>query len=163
MKRVSLLLLLLLAVFPLPACTGGNGTQTTDPVKPTATPLSPTPTPLPENATTVARIRARGFLLVGIRYDLPPFGYVAEVGEVAGFGVDCGRELARRWLGDTQAVQFRQVRSDTAIEHLQAGNMDAFTFTLAHSGVMSTGHIDTMRFNHFRLIKFEKFIEKFLG
>jgi putative glutamine transport system substrate-binding protein len=80
-----------------------------------------------------ARIRARGALVVGVRYDLEPFGYITEEGEVAGFDVDLGRELARRWLGDSQAVQFRQVRSDTAVEHLQAGDVDIVIAALTHT------------------------------
>jgi putative glutamine transport system substrate-binding protein len=72
-------------------------------------------------------------LLVGVRYDLQPFGYVTGDGQIAGFDVDLGRELARRWLGDAQAVQFRQVRSDTAIEHLQAGNVDIVIAALPHT------------------------------
>ncbi|RLC91527.1 MAG: hypothetical protein DRI79_02565, partial [Chloroflexi bacterium] len=95
--------------------------------------LPPTPTPLPDDATTGARIRARGYLIVGVRYDLQPFGYITDEGEVAGFDVDLGRELARRWLGDAEAVQFRQVRSDTAIEHLLAGDVDIVIAALTHT------------------------------
>jgi len=72
-------------------------------------------------------------LIVGVRYDLQPFGYITDEGEVAGFDVDLGRELARRWLGDAEAVQFRQVRSDTAIEHLLAGDVDIVIAALTHT------------------------------
>ena len=126
---ISLLGVLLM----LTACVGGSGTETAVTTSPIAKPLSPVPTPLPDNTTTGARIRARGRLLVGVRYDLQPFGYVTGDGEIAGFDVDLGRELARRWLGDAQAVQFRQVRSDTAIEHLQAGNVDIVIAALPHT------------------------------
>ncbi len=51
----------------------------------------------------------------------------------ASASLDLGRELARRWLGDAQAVQFRQVRSDTAIEHLQAGDVDVVIAALTHT------------------------------
>ena len=94
---------------------------------------SPTPLPLPENATVGARILARGYLRVGIRYDIPPFGYITDEGGVAGFGVDMGHELARRWLGNPQAVEFQQIRTDTAIEHLQAGNVDIVITNLVHT------------------------------
>jgi glutamate/aspartate transport system substrate-binding protein len=67
-----------------------------------------------------------------MRYDLPPFGYVTE-GEVAGFDVDLGRELAHRWLQDPEAVRFRQVRSDTAADHLLAGDVDLVLTALVHS------------------------------
>ena len=139
MKRILWLLLILsFTVLVLTACAGGESAETT----PTSTPgapsasaseATPTPTPLPDNATTAARIRARGSLIVGVRYDLPPFGYITGAGEEAGFGVDVGRELARRWLGDAQAVKFQQVRSDTAIDRMQAGDVDIVITSLIHT------------------------------
>lgn len=140
-KLLPAVFVLSLAAILLVACAGeipvlilSNGeTETATTADPMATPSPPAQTPLPDNATTAARIRARGFLRIGVRYDLPPFGYITEAGEVAGFDVDLGRELARRWLGDAQAVQFRQVRSDTAIEHLQAGDVDMIIAALTHA------------------------------
>jgi len=124
---------LLLIVLLFGSCANKETAETTRSSIPTPTPPPPTSTPLPENATTGARIRARGYLVVGVRYDLQPFGYVNDDGEVAGFGADFGRQLALRWLGDAQAVRFRQVRSDTAIEHLQAGEVDVVITTLVHT------------------------------
>ena len=132
-RLLSLTLWLLLIAFLTVACTAGGGTETAGTASPVATPPPPTPTPLPDDATTGARIRARGYLIVGVRYDLQPFGYITDEGEVAGFDVDLGRELARRWLGDAEAVQFRQVRSDTAIEHLLAGDVDIVIAALTHT------------------------------
>ncbi len=139
-QRLLVGVVLLLAAISLTACAGeipklvlSNGeTEATNTVDPMTT-SSPAQTPLPDNATTAMRVRARGFLRVGVRYDLPPFGYVTEEGRVAGFDVDLGRELAYRWLGDAEAVQFRQVRSDTAIEHLQAGDVDVIIAALTHA------------------------------
>ncbi|MDY6876330.1 MAG: transporter substrate-binding domain-containing protein [Chloroflexota bacterium] len=133
-KRVpGFALWLLLVALLLTACTTEVGTEAVVTPGLVTTPMSPVPTSLPDNATTAARIRARGYLLVGIRYDLQPFGYITNEGEVAGFDVDLGRELARRWLGDAGAVQFRQVRSDTAIEHLQAGDVDIVIAAFTHT------------------------------
>ncbi len=131
MKYTLALWLLFLSLL-LAACGGGEAGVSPSPTL-APTPVPVTPTPLPENATTGAHIRARGYLVVGVRYDLRPFGYVTDEGEVAGFGVDVGHELARRWLGDETAVQFRQVRSDTAIERLQAGDVDLVVAALAHT------------------------------
>jgi len=132
-RLLSLTLWLLFIALLLTACTTEGGTETAVVTSPTMTSSSPVPTPLPDNAATAARIRARGYLLVGVRYDLQPFGYITGDGEVAGFDVDLGRELARRWLGDAEAVQFRQVRSDTAIEHLQVGDVDVVIAALTHT------------------------------
>jgi len=139
--RTSCLFLgLLLIALLLTACAGGESVEVTPTSAPSVLPtLPPTPPFLPDGATTGARIRARGYLLVGVRYDLQPFGYVTGEGVVAGFGVDMGRELARRWLGDAQAVQFRQVRSDTAVEHLQAGDVDIVITALVHTQAREAG------------------------
>ncbi len=131
MERTCTLWLLSIVLL-LTSCAGGEATVPSTPVS-IPTPEPPTPTPLPDDATTGARVRARGYLVVGVRYDLRPFGYITDEGEVAGFGVDVGRELARRWLGDEQAVRFRQVRSDTALERLQAREVDILLAALVHT------------------------------
>ena len=131
MKRIVWFLVI---AFLLASCTtNGEPSEATVPFIPTATPPPPTAPPIQENLTPGARIQAHGYVVVGIRYDLPPFGYVTERGEVAGFGVDVGHELARRWLGNSEAVKFRQVRTDTAVEHLQAGDVDIVVTALAHT------------------------------
>lgn len=78
----------------------------------------------PPEMSTAARIQARGEIVVGVRYDLEPFSYITANSEVAGLEVDLARELARRWLGNPDAVRFRQVRSDSAFQHLKNGAVD---------------------------------------
>jgi len=142
MKRNLWLFTAVLMAMAVVGCTGREETEVALTLSPDAAPsssASPTPPPLPDDATIGARIQARGHLLVGVRYDLQPFGYVTQEGEVAGFGMDFGRELARRWLGDAEAVQFRQVRSDTAVEHLQAGDVDIVITALTHTQEQEAG------------------------
>ncbi len=93
----------------------------------------PTPRPFPPERSTAARIRERGSLLVGVRYDLEPFSFVGQDGHLAGLEVELAQELAQRWLGDREAVQFRQVRSDTAIPHLLAGDVDLVLAGIIHT------------------------------
>ncbi len=96
--------------------------------------LAPTPAPtLPPDLSTVARMQARGSLVVGVRYDLEPFSYVTEQGTLAGLEIDLAHELARRWLGDANAVQFIQVRSDTALSHLSNGDVDIVLAGVVHT------------------------------
>ncbi|MBN1179154.1 MAG: transporter substrate-binding domain-containing protein [Anaerolineae bacterium] len=127
MKRSLLRAVLIALLIPTLA---GCAPYTTPPVEPT---LTPPPTPFPADVPALARIQARGHLVVGIRYDLPPFCAVTDAGSVDGFDLDLGRELARRWLGDPAAVQFRQVRSDTAADHLRAGEVDLVLAALVHT------------------------------
>jgi len=136
MKRI----LWLVAVMVLFAgCAGEQKAEPTETPLPAVTVPVETLTPLPTDATTAAKIKARGFLRVGIRYDLQPFGTINDEGKPEGFGVDFGRELARRWLGDESAVEFRQVRSDTAVEHLQTGDVDIVISALTHSQQWEAG------------------------
>ncbi len=98
---------------------------TTEEPTPVAVRMVPTPSVrFPPEVSTAARIRERGQLLVGIRYDLEPFSYVDAGGSIVGLEVDLARELARRWLGNPDAVLFRQVRSDTALRYLDEGIID---------------------------------------
>ncbi|MCJ7736164.1 MAG: transporter substrate-binding domain-containing protein, partial [Anaerolineae bacterium] len=136
MKRLLWLVLVVLLI------AGCSGVQEAEPTaSPTLLPTVPpaTPTPLPAGATMAARIRARGTLRVGVRYDLYPFGTINAAGQPEGFGVDLGQELARRWFGDTAAVEFRQVRSDTAMEHIQSGDVDIVIGALTHSQQWEAG------------------------
>lgn len=95
--------------------------------------------PYPPEMTTAARIADRGVILVGVRYDLEPLSYIAEDGMLAGLEIDLARELARRWLNNPDAVEFRQVRTDTAEEHLQAGNVDIVLAGVIHTQERETG------------------------
>lgn len=96
--------------------------------------VEPTPDAVfPAEISTAARILSRGELVVGVRYDLEPFSFVTPDSELAGLEVDLARELARRWLGNPDAVRFRQVRSDSAYQHLAEGTVDVVFAGLTHT------------------------------
>ena len=127
----------LLALLFLAACAGPASPT---PFSPTEGPtLTPSPDPLPEDATVGAQIRRKRRLVVGVRYDLPPFGFVTDEGQLDGFSIDLGRELAERWLDNADAIAFKQVRSDTAIGHLEAGDVDLVIAALHHTQEREAG------------------------
>ncbi len=74
--------------------------------------------------TRLTQIQQRGKLLVGVAYDLAPFGFVGERGSIQGFDIDLSHELARRWLGDGTALELVRVTPETAIPLLRAGQVD---------------------------------------
>jgi len=74
--------------------------------------------------TRLTQIQQRGKLLVGVAYDLPPFGFIGERGNIQGFDIDLSREFARRWLGDAMALELVRVTPETAIPLLRAGQID---------------------------------------
>jgi ABC-type amino acid transport substrate-binding protein len=96
--------------------------------------VAPTPeATFPPEMTTAARILARGEMVVGVRYDLEPFSYITPNSELAGLEIDLAHELARRWLGNPDAVRFRQVRSDSALDHLVNGTVDIVLAGVVHT------------------------------
>ncbi|MBN2005048.1 MAG: transporter substrate-binding domain-containing protein [Anaerolineae bacterium] len=96
--------------------------------------IEPTPENIfPPEMSTAARIVTRGEIVVGVRYDLEPLSYITENSEVAGLEIDLARELARRWLGNPAAVRFRQVRSDSAFQHLEDGSVDIVLAGIVHT------------------------------
>jgi len=100
--------------------------------------IAPTPEAMfPPQMATMARILARGEMVVGVRYDLEPLSYITANSELAGLEIDLAHELARRWLGNPDAVRFRQVRSDSAFRHLANGTVD-----IVLAGVIHTQEIE---------------------
>lgn len=133
MRRL-LPLLGLLGIVLLSGCSDLAGLlQTETQAEPVLTYVAPTPEPFPAQVTTAARIRERGAIIVGIRYDLEPFSFISTNGELAGLEIDLARELAQRWLGNPEAVIFRQLRSDTAAQHLIEGNVDIVLAGVPHT------------------------------
>ena len=75
-------------------------------------------------AATLETILERGRLIVGIPYDLAPFGFVSDEGAAIGFGADIARAFALRWLGDSQAIELVPVTAQTRLPLLAAGAVD---------------------------------------
>ena len=94
-------------------------------VAPTAAPDSETATPV----STIQRIRDRGALVAGVKYDFRPFGFVDENGDVVGFDVDLVRAMADLWGVD---VQFVPVTSSDRIQKLVAGEVDLVAASMTH-------------------------------
>jgi putative glutamine transport system substrate-binding protein len=76
-------------------------------------------------------IRGRGALIVGVKYDLPTFGYLnPRTSELEGFDVDLGKAIARQLLGSESAVVFKQARSADRIGFLNSGQVDLVLSTM---------------------------------
>lgn len=125
----------------LPAATPGTvpagvpaQTACTDPVASYA-PEGPLPGPdaLPAGST-MAEIRDRGTLVVGVSADTLLMGSRNPfTGQIEGFDIDMAREVARAILGTPDAVQFRVITSGQRLEVLEDHDVDlvarAFTMT----------------------------------
>jgi len=74
---------------------------------------------------TVAAITARGELRVGVKVDVPRFGYInPNTGEIEGLEIDIARALAKKILGDENAVSFLPITALTRENLLNNGEVD---------------------------------------
>lgn len=73
---------------------------------------------------TLTKIIRRDKLIVGVRYDAPPFGYLDEKGELVGYDIDLARIFAQSLLGDKDKIQFLPVTASNRIMVLNSGEAD---------------------------------------
>ncbi len=78
--------------------------------------------------TTMGRIQEAGEIKIGVKYDVPPFGFKnPQSGEVEGFDVDLGKAIA-----DALGVEpnFIEAISDNRIPFLEDGTVDLVLSTM---------------------------------
>lgn len=81
-----------------------------------------------EAGTTMADLQEAGEITIGVKYDVPPFGFEnPQSGEIEGFDVDLGKYIAAK-LG-VEPV-FREAISDNRIPFLQDGTVDLVLSTM---------------------------------
>jgi glutamate transport system substrate-binding protein len=78
--------------------------------------------------STLGKIQERGEITIGVKYDVPPFGFEnPQTGEVEGFDVDMGRFIAEE-LG--VEPKFIEAISDNRIPFLERGTVDLILSTM---------------------------------
>ncbi|MBD2089903.1 transporter substrate-binding domain-containing protein [Microcoleus sp. FACHB-1515] len=78
---------------------------------------------LPSRAATASEIQERGRLIVAVKDNSPPLGFLQD-GELAGLEIDLARQLAIDLLGDEAEVTFVPVHNDRRLSVLLAGEVD---------------------------------------
>jgi glutamate transport system substrate-binding protein len=78
--------------------------------------------------STMAKIQDHGEITIGVKYDVPPFGFKnPQSGEIEGFDVDMGKLIAEE-LG--VEPKFVEAISDNRIPFLQQGEVDLILSTM---------------------------------
>jgi ABC-type amino acid transport substrate-binding protein len=78
--------------------------------------------------TTLGKIQRKGEITIGVKYDVPPFGFLnPRTDEVEGFDVDMGRFIAEE-LG--VEPRFIEAISDNRIPFLERGTVDLILSTM---------------------------------
>ncbi|HGO5824314.1 TPA: cysteine ABC transporter substrate-binding protein [Mannheimia haemolytica] len=109
MKRSTFLKTLIATAFAaltLTACDNGNTAQNT-PAK-----------------DSVAQIKDKGVIRIGVFSDKPPFGYVDANGKSQGFDVEIAKEIANDLLGSPDKVEFVLTEAANRVEYLKSNKVD---------------------------------------
>ncbi len=76
------------------------------------------------HAGTLKTAKERGTLIVGVRNDFPPLGYLDADGKHTGFEVDLARYMARQLLGDERKLRVTPAPPGSRITILHTGLAD---------------------------------------
>ncbi len=129
------LIVIALALMGAACREAGDSTPTTIP-EPTATEspgqrgdpnLTPIPEPVEESA--LQAIRDRGEFRVGVLYNYPPFGFLADNGQIHGYEVALVHRIAELWGVEVTLVQ---VTRQTRLPMLIDGEVDMLAAAMPH-------------------------------
>ena len=81
-----------------------------------------------QGADTLSAIRARGDLIVGVKNDYRPYGFVDPSGQIVGLEVDLAREVAQR-IG--VGLELVPVIASNRMEFLRQGRIDMILATMS--------------------------------
>lgn len=81
-------------------------------------------------AGTLDDVKARGKLIVGVKNDYAPYGYLNDKGEIVGFEVELAKYVAKELLGSEDKIELVPVVAANRIEFLTAGRIDVIFATL---------------------------------
>lgn len=81
--------------------------------------------------TMLRRVQDAGKIVVGVKYDVPTFGYLnPRTNALEGFDVELGKAIAREVLGSDTRVEFKEAKSADRIPFLNAGQVDLVLSTM---------------------------------
>lgn len=146
MKKAGMILTGLLLVVGL--VTGCGATV------PTTTPAATTPSSTSAVPADVKAIQDRGVLKVGVKVDVPNFGYKdPKTDKVDGFEIDLAKAIAKKILG-TEKIETVAVTAKTRGPVLDSGDvdMDISTFTITEERKKSYNFSDSYYTDGVRLM-----------
>jgi polar amino acid transport system substrate-binding protein len=79
---------------------------------------------------TLAKINDRDKIIVGVKTDYVPFGFIDQNGQNAGLEIDIARYISAELLQSEEKVEFVPVVASNRIEFLQQGKVDLLIATM---------------------------------
>lgn len=95
--------------------------------------VSPPPQ-LPAEATELETILQRGYVVVGVKDNLPPLGYRDGQGRLVGFEIELAQKIALSWFGDRESVQLKPLANRDRLAALLSGEVDLLLANLTVTG-----------------------------
>ncbi len=77
------------------------------------------------------KIIERDTLIVGVKTDSKPFGFISKTGHNEGFDIDVARYVAKDLLGSERKVQFIPVTPNNRMEAITSGDVDMVIATMS--------------------------------
>jgi polar amino acid transport system substrate-binding protein len=84
----------------------------------------------PTDAPTLLNIKQRDKIIVGVKTDYTPYGFIDKSGKNAGLEIDIARNLAKEIVGSEQKIEFVPVTASNRIELLKQGKVDLVLATM---------------------------------
>jgi polar amino acid transport system substrate-binding protein len=84
----------------------------------------------PASAGSLDEIRSRGKLVVGVKTDYAPLGFIDASGHNAGVEIELAKFIARQLLGDPAKVEFVPVVFKNRVDYLLSGKIDMILATM---------------------------------
>ena len=89
--------------------------------------------PVDVGAALPAPVKQKGKLAIGVKCDYPPFGYIDEAGDNAGFEIDIAHQLAAYAFGDPSKVEFTCVTGSNRVPFLTTNKIDLIMATMNYT------------------------------
>lgn len=83
-----------------------------------------------ESSDCLDKILARDKVIVGVKFDTKPFGYIDENQNLSGFDVDLAKYISKNLLGSENKIEFKQVTPSNRILALNSGQIDMIIATM---------------------------------
>lgn len=87
----------------------------------------------PVLADQLDEVKARGKIVVGIKTDYRPFGFLDKDAVLKGYEIDLAKQVAKKVLGSEDAIELVPVIASNRIELLNAGRIDLILATLGQN------------------------------
>ncbi len=83
-----------------------------------------------ETSDVLDKVLSRDKLIVGVKFDTKPFGYIDENHNLTGFDIELAKYIAKNLLGSEKKVEFKQVTPSNRILSLNSGQIDMIIATM---------------------------------